>query len=722
LFFSYAVAQDAVSKLEKEYANASHERIVQLNIAPKLAKALYLQNLKTRSYEILQHNIAYAIKQEDGKYATILYAVQAINQRLDNNRVAAGRSLDFAHKYSLLTKNNEAKGYYQYAKGWMLARDNKTTDAVAAYLKAIHAFENTETSSTLYGRYAAVVKELSIIYGNFQESQLEEKYSKQFLLLASKQKDPNLMFDALMRMGYVYEHKYTQDPSNTAWRDKVEQYYLQAINLFHKNAMLNKSDLSYVAINLANLYIDFDIAKARQYAELANKVSIETANAIHIASSFGILAELAMQDKDYALAKSYFLKAVVEIGKSPVSDHNIELTILESLAQLSELQHNYVDALDYYKSYVDKYKTIYDQEKLELTKRLEAQFEKERQEQKYVKLQFENDKKEQRLKLMDIIRSQREQVYNNLKLKEENQRERLKFSELESAKRNQQLRLVKLENEQRNNDLSLFKKQLAFKEKINRYYIGFSVISVFLILLLLYAYKQRVKTMRQRDDLHMLALEKEKQNVKIATLTALLDGQEQERGRLARDLHDGLGGLLSGAKHQLSYIDIPESSTIHEEISKSIHQIDDAVEELRRVAHNLMPDLLKKYGLEVAIGEFAARVSNSALHIYPQFINYSNAISEDKQLLIYRIVQELVNNAIKHADASEIIIQISEEESALHLVVEDNGKGFDMETVDIKNTAGFHNIESRVQFLRGSLHIQSELNIGTSIELQIPID
>ncbi|MFP3595489.1 ATP-binding protein [Chryseobacterium sp. SIMBA_029] len=723
VFPFFAQAQDVVRKLEKEYNSSSNNIIERLNLAPKYAKALFSHNLKSQSYQILETSISIAAKQTDGKYAAILYAVQAMNYRLDNKDAQSSKSLDMAKMYSLKTNSNEAKGYFQYAKGWLLIRNNKTTDAVAAYLKAIDYYENSPTTSTLYGRYATVVKELSTIYSNLNEYQLEEKYSKQFLLLASRQNDPNLIFDAYMRMGYVYEQKYGQNPSDIELRNKAEQYYLQSIKTFNKNkdVMLNKTNLSYAAINLANLYTGFDRDKAMQYAQLANSASLETGDAIHIASSFGILAELAVQDKEYDLAKSYFLKASMEIGKSPVRDYNIELSILESLSQISEQQGNYKEALAYYKSYVDKYKSVYDQEKLDITKRLESQFDKERQEQKYVKLQLESDKKAQQIKLINILRAQREQVYNNLKLVEENQRERLKFSELESEKKEQQLRLAKLETEQKNNDISNYKKLLTFKEKINTYYIVFILIFIVLIILLLYAYKQRAKSMKQRDELHALAMEKEKQNSKISTLTALLEGQEQERGRLARDLHDGLGGLLSGTKLQLSYLDPHQSGNMQEGISKSISQIDGAVEELRRVAHNLMPDLLMKYGLEAAIQEFATRMSNNALDIHAEFINYSNSISEEKQLTIYRIIQELVNNAIKHAHTSEIIIQISEEENVLHLTVEDNGKGFDHKKLDVKKTAGFHNIESRVQFLRGTMNITSELNIGTSIELQIPI-
>ncbi|MDR2231098.1 MAG: histidine kinase [Flavobacteriaceae bacterium] len=712
-----------MSKLEKEYNNASDKTTEQLNIAPKYATALFFHNVKPKSYQILANNISMATKLTDGKYATILYAVQAMNYRLDNKEAESSKSLEMGKVYSLKTNSNEAKGYLEYARGWILTRNNKITDAVAAYLKAINYYENSPTTSTLYGRYGNTAKELSAIYADLNEYQLEEKYSKQFLLLASKQNDPNLIFDAYMRMGYMFEQKYVQNPSDKQFRNKAEQYYVQAITTFNKNkeSMLNKSNLSYAAINLANLYTEFNPEKAMEYAQLANKVSLETGDAIHIASSFGILAELAIQNKHYDLAKSYFLKASMEIGKSPVRNHNIELSILESLSRISEEQGNYKEALVYYKSYVDKYKSVYDQEKLDITKRLESQFEKERQEQKYIKLQLESDKKAQEIKLINILRAQREQVYNNLKLVEENQRERLKFSELESEKKEQQLRLAKLETRQKNNDINNYKKLLAFKEKINTYYTIFIVIFIVLILLLLYAYKQRAKSMKQRDELHALAMEKEKQNSKISTLTALLEGQEQERGRLARDLHDGLGGLLSGTKHQLSYLDPHQSENIEEGISKSIKQIDGAVEELRRVAHNLMPDLLVKYGLEVAIQEFASRISNSALDIHTEFINYNNSLSEEKQLIIYRIIQELVNNTIKHADASEIIIQISQEENMLNLTVEDNGKGFDHKGLNVKKTAGFHNIESRVQFLKGTMNIISELNIGTSIELQIPI-
>jgi two-component system NarL family sensor kinase len=124
----FVQAQDVLSKLEKEYNHASNNTAEQLNLAPKYATALFFHNRKSQSYQILETNISMARKQADGKYATILYAVQAMNYRLDNKGSESSKSLEMAKTYSLQTTSNEAKGYLEYAKGWILTRDNKTTD------------------------------------------------------------------------------------------------------------------------------------------------------------------------------------------------------------------------------------------------------------------------------------------------------------------------------------------------------------------------------------------------------------------------------------------------------------------------------------------------------------------------------------------------------------------------------------------------------------------
>lgn len=116
----------------------------------------------------------------------------------------------------------------------------------------------------------------------------------------------------------------------------------------------------------------------------------------------------------------------------------------------------------------------------------------------------------------------------------------------------------------------------------------------------------------------------------------------------------------------------------------SLSQLDSAVNELRRVAHNLMPDLLIKYGLQEVLQDYAKRMENEKLEIDVHFLHYTQRLSTENQLLVYRIIQELVNNAIKHAEANQLLIQLVEENDRIYVTIEDNGKGFDMNAIEQK--------------------------------------
>ena len=147
----------------------------------------------------------------------------------------------------------------------------------------------------------------------------------------------------------------------------------------------------------------------------------------------------------------------------------------------------------------------------------------------------------------------------------------------------------------------------------------------------------------------------------------MLKGEEQERTRLAKDLHDGLGGMLSGIKYSLSnmkenLIMTPGNAQAFE---RSIDMLDSSIKEMRRVAHNMMPEMLVKYGLNIALQEYCAEINNSGVvqmnyqPIGMEGVNFEQTVA----LTIYRIVQELVNNTIKHAAAQNILVQphVSEE-------------------------------------------------------------
>ncbi|HTE13152.1 MAG TPA: sensor histidine kinase [Chitinophagaceae bacterium] len=214
-------------------------------------------------------------------------------------------------------------------------------------------------------------------------------------------------------------------------------------------------------------------------------------------------------------------------------------------------------------------------------------------------------------------------------------------------------------------------------------------------------------------------LEKDRQ---LLTVDAMLKGQEEERGRIAKDLHDGLGGMLSGVK--LSFINMKENMVLPAEnlsgFEKSIEMLDQTIVELRKVAHNLMPETLVRFGLEESLRDFCNSIQTSTgiKVVYQQF-GENRKLAKQAQITIYRIVQELVNNALKHAGAKQIIVQLTKDHIKTGITVEDNGKGFHVKTLDLKKGAGFRNIKDRVDYFKGNLDINSQPGNGTSVTIEL---
>jgi signal transduction histidine kinase len=204
----------------------------------------------------------------------------------------------------------------------------------------------------------------------------------------------------------------------------------------------------------------------------------------------------------------------------------------------------------------------------------------------------------------------------------------------------------------------------------------------------------------------------------------LLENQEvieTERGRLAKDLHDGLGGLLSGIKITLSNVQgsVPESNKML--FTKACKQLDTAINEIRRVAHNMMPEALLKFGLGEAIQDFCYDVNESrqVKMEYTQ-IGSLQMLDQSTEIVLYRIIQELTNNALKHAMAKHIFIQINAHSRGVSIIVEDDGKGFDATSLAIAGGGGLRNVAARVDYVKGSLDINTAKGNGSSISVEVP--
>lgn len=198
--------------------------------------------------------------------------------------------------------------------------------------------------------------------------------------------------------------------------------------------------------------------------------------------------------------------------------------------------------------------------------------------------------------------------------------------------------------------------------------------------------------------------------------TALMEGQENERARVARELHDGLGGKLTGIKLNIENC---ARANNDERLHQTAQQLTEAVADIRNLSHNLMPPSIRKYGLEEAIKDFIQNLETPDTKMEYYASNMSALDHVNKQLSVFRIVQELVNNAIKHARASRILLQTTIEDNLLLIDIEDDGIGFDPRTVE--RNMGLNNIETRVQFLNGTMQIDSQPGKGTAINIECRI-
>lgn len=254
------------------------------------------------------------------------------------------------------------------------------------------------------------------------------------------------------------------------------------------------------------------------------------------------------------------------------------------------------------------------------------------------------------------------------------------------------------------------------KNTLNYFLIG-SAITLLIISLLTYRnIKQKQKLQQQRIS----ELETEKQ---LEAAEAVVKGEEQERTRLAKDLHDGLGGMLSGIKYSFNtmkgnLVMTPEN---HQAFERSMDMLDSSIREMRRVAHNMMPEALVRFGLDTALNDFCNDINQSgALKINYQSIGLEGvAIDQTVAITLYRIVQELINNTMKHAEATSAIVQITKSNGQLSVTVEDDGKGFDTNMLKTNKGIGWINIQNRVEFLKGKLDIRSAIGEGTSVQIEL---
>lgn len=272
---------------------------------------------------------------------------------------------------------------------------------------------------------------------------------------------------------------------------------------------------------------------------------------------------------------------------------------------------------------------------------------------------------------------------------------------------------------------SIFQKTVLQSRAL--YFVGI----IFLLLLgfmyyLIRFYMHKIQTENiinnQQHEIDQQKIRELEDKIKINSMQAMIVGEEKERERIAKDLHDSLGGLLSTVKLQFDNFKTKlNGHTSMDQYNKAANLLDSAVEEVRSISRNLQPTALKRYGLVQALQDLINRLDQEGMpEIFFQHYNVPEKIDEIVSLSMFRVIQELLNNSIKYAKAKEILIQINGDGEELTLQYEDDGIGFDKDNLPRKGM-GLENIYSRINYLKGNIVYDSRPGEGVYVMARVPV-
>ena len=510
------------------------------------------------------------------------------------------------------------------------------------------------------------------------------------------------------------------------------QYYYNALRVLDS---INDNEIRPKTLNnLSNLYAFLkDYSRAEKYSRECLRVSIENGNKQMISVVSVSLADALISQGKFEEVLSLLLKSK-EIATEQENLYILELVHLNlgSYYYLSENNYEksigeYLQALNYAKALGSDWEvmriTTNVSEVYFLDNQLGKAMEYAEKSLGIAERMGTGDIKQRALSILakvyaskgqyssayeNLLKSYiiRDSVFNDSKQMHVNYLESRYHSEMKEKE------IIILKNTQREHELILKRRK----------YQLIILITIILIVALVAAFiivRNKYRQLLDAQKLHIQEqqikqLEQEKQ---LVATQAILEGEATERKRLARDLHDGLGGMLSVVK--LGLHDVKNGVALDSDdvlrFNKVLEMLDSSIRELRRVAHNMMPESLMRYGLKASLTDFCGNIPNVQFHSFGN----EQRLDSKLEMMIYRTAHELVNNALKHAQAQHINIQIVQGTDRVSLIVQDDGVGFDPK-VKSEGT-GLDNIRCRVQLFNGTMDIFSKTGNGTEVNVEFKL-
>ncbi|RYY35159.1 MAG: tetratricopeptide repeat protein [Sphingobacteriaceae bacterium] len=226
---------------------------------------------------------------------------------------------------------------------------------------------------------------------------------------------------------------------------------------------------------------------------------------------------------------------------------------------------------------------------------------------------------------------------------------------------------------------------------------------------------------RLKQEAHLQAEMLRQQNI---AAKGIIEAEERERKRIAGDLHDGVGQLFSVVKMNMSglFERMTFASDQEKDVAeKTLALVDESCTEVRSIAHHMMPNVLLKAGLVNAVKDFVHKIDSRKLRVVLETSGLDERLDNDVEMVLYRVIQECVNNVIKHAGATMLDIQLMRDSEEITITIEDNGQGFDTTNREKFDGIGLKNITQRIEYLKGSADISSSPGRGTLVAIHVPL-
>jgi two-component system, NarL family, sensor kinase len=469
---------------------------------------------------------------------------------------------------------------------------------------------------------------------------------------------------------------------------QAEKYYALAGIIFTK---LNDNERkAQLYNNYGILYGENnELLKSEKYFEASTHIREKLTDQLNLANSYLNLGGINVLLKNYTKAEVFLKKSMLRF--KAINNQYGQASCLTNLGQLNEETHNYTQAIAYYEQSIALSKTNNNMEDLENSLiNISNVYQKKGN---YKQAFLYN---EELINLKDTIykKSLTSQIAEM----------QIKY---ETDKKEQNIKLLHKEN----------KIQKLIVAKRNTYLVltlGALLSTILLGLLFYNRYKLKQETRLQSEIIKQQDL----------ATKAVLEAEEKERKRIAGDLHDGIGQLFSVVKINLSgLLARIQLSNMDDKLlaEKTIALVDESCKEVRSISHQMMPNVLLKSGLASAIKDFIEKIDKESLRVNLHTVGLNTRLASNIEIVFYRVLQEAVNNVIKHANASQLDIQLVKDGESITATVEDNGIGFDKNLLEKFEGIGLKNIRTRIEYLKGTVDFDTRPYCGTAISIWIPL-